>query len=170
MTARSALCPRIVAVTTWWSSAWVDLIAAMIASRSASGVGLQNRCNTPHPADSVSGSAIESVEVHLAVAGKPGERQAGGVRGLDREARGRAHGDDRGEARRPGLLHDLEARSTADVQRELRRRKPIVEQQTPHDLVDGVVAADVFAQHDDLTVARECGGGVDRAGGVEQPL
>ena len=82
-----------------------------------------------------------------------GQGEAGLAGRLDGEGRRGAHRHDRAEAGRPGLLHDLEAGPSAHVQPEVRGRQAVVEEQPAHDLVDGVVPADVLA-HDQRRARR----------------
>src|SRR5207244_10137102 len=58
---RSALWPSTANDTTWWSSAWHAFTAAAIASASAPGLVLQNRCSTPHPTEGETGDVTTRV-------------------------------------------------------------------------------------------------------------
>ncbi len=56
-TQTSALCPSIAAVTTWQPSLRAVSIAAISERTSAPGLGLQNRCSTPHPVLGLTGES-----------------------------------------------------------------------------------------------------------------
>ena len=96
-----------------------------------------------------------------------GERKlrTGAPRRLHCQGRRCAHRDHHREPGSRGLLDDLEARATAHEQAERRGGEPAVEQETAHHLVDGVVAADVFAHLDRVTGLVERRRAVDAAAG-----
>ena len=93
---------------------------------------------------------LRGVQVEAVVTHEPGEHESRSAGGVDGQRRRCAHGDEGGEPGRPGLLHHLDRRPTADEQAAARRWQRTLEQERSDDLVDGVVTADVLAGEDDL--------------------
>ena len=81
------------------------------------------------------------------------ERRVDGERGWC------AHGDNRAESGRPGLLHDLEARPGAHDEHRAGQRQRTHPGRGPHDLVDRVVPPDVLQHVAHRTAHRGPGGG-----------
>lgn len=86
----------------------------------------------------------------------PGQRHRKARRCSDR-------GED-GDARSDRLLDYLVARPTADDQDGIAGGQALIEQSAADHLVDCVVAANILAQRNELTIASE------QAGGVESPV
>src|SRR3989304_4316542 len=74
---------------------------------------------------------------------------------VHREARRGADGADDRNPRHEGLLHDLEAPAPAHLEDRVRERDGVPEDLLADDLVDGVVAAHVLPDADDLPVGGE---------------
>src|SRR3954469_22930366 len=106
------------------------------------------------------------VDVEAGAPDEPEQRNAGGVREGDSEARGSGHrGDDR-YATNPRLLHDLE-RDTAADDKDGRNHADFIDQHPAEHLVYRVVAADVLRRHDELASDGEERRAVKSAGFVE---
>ncbi len=111
------------------------------------------------------------VHVHRRPAQEPDEGEADILGELDRERRRRR---DRGEDRDAGhrrLLHKLEAGPPRDLQHRTAQRETALLQRPADDLVDRVMASDVFPQHEQLAgpcIEQACG--VQTAGLVEGVL
>ena len=107
--------------------------------------------------------------VHIApiAAHKAEKGESKFLRQLDGKRRRRADGDKDWNPRHDALLHDLERRPSADDEDVGSR---VVNEERSDHFVDGVVASDVFAYTQERAVAREGGGAVNRAGGVERAL
>ena len=90
--------------------------------------------------------------------------------GRDREARRRRH---RAQHRDPGdrrLLHELEREPARHEQHLIAERQLALEQRVPDQLVERVVATDVFPHRDQLAGGGEARRGVQAAGLVEHAL
>src|SRR4029079_7694756 len=118
ITAMSALCPSIDAVTTWTPSTSADLTAATNASRSTRSVVWQNRWSTVRPVLGTTGAGPEldssvmasryreslgRVDVESVVTNEAGEHHVGATRREHGERRGCADAQQQTEAGRPRL-------------------------------------------------------------------
>ena len=90
--------------------------------------------------------------------------------GCNRQRRWRAHGNERPETGRPGLVHEFETGPTTDDHRPSRRRNLPIQHESAHHLVDGIVTTDIFSGQHDGTIGIQHAGCVHCAGRVEQFL
>ncbi len=117
------------------------------------------------------GAAVGSgIDNKAAAAEKSDEGEAEFAGELDRKARGRGDRGEDGQAGGEGLLDDLKAAATAHQQEMLRKRQHALKQRCANDLVDGVVAAYIFAEQEETAVGVEECGGVQSTGLAEDGL
>jgi hypothetical protein len=98
------------------------------------------------------------------------ERHAEALREGDGQRRRRAHGAEHRHPREGGLLHELEARAAGEHHEGLVEGPGAVEQHAAEGLVEGVVAADVFAHDAGRAVGGKHPRGVQAPGGFEGGL
>lgn len=77
-----------------------------------------------------------------------------GLGSFDGKRRRSAHCNEGAKSTRPSFLDNLETRSAADIEAKIRRRCA-VEHHLSDDLVDGVVASNVFANLENFSIAVE---------------
>ncbi len=92
------------------------------------------------------------------------------LRGFDGQAGGRADGGQDRDAGHEGFLHKLEAGAAAHEDETVLERHMARENFGADQFVDGVMAADVFAQELEIALRIEKRGGVQPAGSFEYSL
>jgi len=111
-----------------------------------------------------------SIDVEPIFAHECDECLAAFLREIDREAGRGRYGDHDRNATAERFLQDLEGGATAHDEDCFVERKQGIEQCVAEDFIDGVVAADVFANHDGLAILFEESRGMEAARAVERLL
>src|SRR5580704_10668658 len=110
------------------------------------------------------------VDVHGRAAQEPDQGETCFLGQVDGERGRRGDRSEQRDAAQDRLLHQLEGRASADQQHAPGKREPVREERPAHQLVHGVVPADILADRDELTGAGEQSSGVQAARAGEHAL
>ncbi len=110
------------------------------------------------------------VDVEAVVADEAEEGEVEFLGELYGETGGGADGGDEGNAGHDGFLNQFETRAAREKKNSTVKGEGIFHELMADELVEGVVAADVFAEGEELSALVEEGGGVEAAGAVEDGL
>ena len=103
------------------------------------------------------------VNIHCFTAKEANEGLAGIASEVDGEAAGGGDGGDEGDASGEGFLDHLEGNAATEEQDVTVERQEAVHKRMAEDLVEGVVAAHVFAGDDEVAFEVKNGAGVQAA-------